>query len=218
MRKEEEFVKLRELMVKEQIESRGIKNKRLLEVMRRVPRHLFVPENLRNEAYNDYPLPIEEEQTISQPYIVAIMTDLLGLKGKEKVLEIGTGSGYQAAILAHLCREVYTIEIIEKLASSAQERLKKMGYENIFVKWGDGFDGWPQYAPFDHIIITCAIPQIPPPLLAQLKDGGKICAPYERTPGVQTLTVFKKVGAKIDTQYIDYVRFVPMRGKIEKVR
>lgn len=216
MKKENDYDKLREIMVKEQIERRGIKDKRVLEVMRKVPRHLFVPEDLRDEAYNDYPLPIGEEQTISQPYIVALMTELLGLKGKEKVLEIGTGSGYQAAILAHLCKEVYTIEIIEKLASSAQEKLRKMGYENIFVRWGDGFEGWPEYAPFDAIIITCAIPEIPPPLLEQLKDGGKICAPYERTPGGQILALFQKKGAKVDTNYIDYVRFVPMRGKIEE--
>ncbi|MEO0102833.1 MAG: protein-L-isoaspartate(D-aspartate) O-methyltransferase [candidate division WOR-3 bacterium] len=206
------------MMVEEQIERRGIKDKRVLEAMRKVPRHLFVPEDLRDEAYNDYPLPIGEEQTISQPYIVALMTELLGLKKREKVLEIGTGSGYQAAILAHLCKEVYTIEIIESLARSAQERLKKMGYENIFVRWGDGFEGWPEYAPFDAIIITCAVPEVPPPLLEQLKDGGKICAPYERTPGVQILALFQKKGAKIDTNYIDYVRFVPMRGKIEEGR
>ncbi len=218
MKKENDYTKLREIMVKEQIERRGVKDKRVLEAMRKVPRHLFVPEDLRDEAYNDYPLPIGEEQTISQPYIVALMTELLGLKGKEKVLEIGTGSGYQAAILAHLCKEVYTIEIIESLARSAQERLKKMGYENIFVRWGDGFEGWPEYAPFDAIIITCAVPEVPPPLLEQLKDGGKICAPYERTPGVQILTLFIKKGAKIDTNYIDYVRFVPMRGKIEEGR
>jgi|UniRef100_A0A7C3Z1J3 protein-L-isoaspartate(D-aspartate) O-methyltransferase len=217
-KEENDYTKLRKLMVQEQIAKRGIKDKRVLEAMETVPRHLFVPEDLRDEAYNDYPLPIGEEQTISQPYIVALMTELLELKGRERVLEIGTGSGYQAAILAHLCKEVYTIEIIEKLAQSAAERLKKMGYTNIFVRWGDGFEGWPEYAPFDDIIITCAIPEVPSPLLDQLKDGGKICAPYERTPGVQILTVFKKRGAKLDTNYIDYVRFVPMRGKIEGIR
>ncbi len=216
MKRDDELTKLRELMVKEQIENRGVKDKRVLQTMRLVPRHLFIPEELRDEAYNDYPLPIGEGQTISQPYIVALMTELLQLKGDERVLEIGTGSGYQAAILAHLCKEVYTIEIIEKLAKSAKERLAKMGYKNIFVKWGDGFEGWPEHAPFDAIIITCAIPKIPPPLLEQLKDGGRICAPYEKTYGTQILAVFKKKGTKIDTNYIDYVRFVPMRGKIEE--
>ncbi len=216
VKQEDNFTKLRELMVKEQIERRGVKDKRVLSVMRQVPRHRFVPEELQDEAYNDYPLPIGEGQTISQPYIVAIMTELLGLRGDERVLEIGTGSGYQAAILAHLCKEVYTIEIIEKLANAAKERLAKMGYKNIFVKWGDGFEGWSEYAPFDAIIITCAIPKVPPPLLEQLKDGGKICAPYEKTSGVQILALFEKKGTKIDTNYIDYVRFVPMRGKIEE--
>uniref|UniRef100_A0A7V4E2Q1 Protein-L-isoaspartate O-methyltransferase n=1 Tax=candidate division WOR-3 bacterium TaxID=2052148 RepID=A0A7V4E2Q1_UNCW3 len=217
MKKEnsEEYYKiLRERMVKEQIERRGIKDQRVLKAMREVKRHLFVPEAYRDESYNDYPLPIGEGQTISQPFIVALMTSLLEPKESDKVLEIGTGSGYQAAVLSLLVKEVYTIEIIEKLAKDAEKRLKELGYHNVKVKWGDGFEGWEEYAPFDKIIITCALPYIPKPLKEQLKEGGKICAPIERD-GFQVLSVFTKKNNELIEKVCDYVRFVPMRGRIE---
>lgn len=211
---EEYYKKLRERMVKEQIEVRGIKDQRILKAMREVKRHLFVPEAFREESYNDYPLPIGEGQTISQPFIVALMTYLLEPETTDKVLEIGTGSGYQAAVLSLLVKEVYTIEIIEKLAKEAEKKLKEFGYSNVKVKWGDGFEGWEEYAPFDKIIITCALPYIPQPLKDQLKEGGKIVAPMERN-GIQVLSVFTKKEGKLIEKVCDYVRFVPMRGKIE---
>lgn len=164
----ENFNFLRKKMVETQIIARGVKDKRVLEAMLKVERHKFVPFKLQKYAYEDYPLEIGEGQTISQPYIVAFMTELLELKGNEKVLEIGTGSGYQAAILAELCKEVYTIEIIPLLAENAQKLLKKLGYKNIKVKIGDGFYGWEEYAPFDGIIVTCAPSDIPKPLIDQL--------------------------------------------------
>lgn len=211
---EEYYKRLRERMVKEQIEARGVKDQRVLKAMREVKRHLFVPETFREESYNDYPLPIGEGQTISQPYIVALMTALLEPETSDKVLEIGTGSGYQAAVLSLLVKEVYTIEIIEKLAKDAERRLKELGYSNVKVKWGDGFEGWEEYAPFDKIIITCALPYIPKPLKEQLKEGGKIVAPMERN-GIQVLSLFTKKEGELIEKVCDYVRFVPMRGKIE---
>ncbi|MEO0087081.1 MAG: protein-L-isoaspartate(D-aspartate) O-methyltransferase [candidate division WOR-3 bacterium] len=211
---EEYYTKLRERMVKEQIEARGIKDQRILKAMREVKRHLFVPEAFREESYNDYPLPIGEGQTISQPFIVALMTYLLEPETSDKVLEIGTGSGYQAAVLSLLVKEVYTIEIIEKLAKEAEKRLKELGYHNIKVKWGDGFEGWQEYAPFDKIIITCALPYIPKPLKEQLKEGGKIVAPMEKD-GIQVLSLFTKEKGELIEKVCDYVRFVPMRGRIE---
>lgn len=212
--KEEYYKRLRAQMVKEQIEKRGIKDQSLLKAMSEVKRHLFVPEIYRDESYNDYPLPIGEGQTISQPFIVALMTSLLEPETSDKVLEIGTGSGYQAAILSLLVKEVYTIEIVEKLAKEAEKRLKGLGYHNIKVKWGDGFLGWEEYAPFDKIIITCALPYIPKPLKEQLKEGGKICAPMERN-SIQVLSVFTKKNNQLIEKIYDYVRFVPMRGRIE---
>ncbi|MEO0131202.1 MAG: protein-L-isoaspartate(D-aspartate) O-methyltransferase, partial [candidate division WOR-3 bacterium] len=205
--KEEYYNKLRERMVKEQIEARGIKDQRILKAMKEVKRHLFVPETFQNESYNDYPLPIGEGQTISQPFIVALMTYLLEPETSDKVLEIGTGSGYQAAVLSLLVKEVYTIEIIEKLAKEAEKRLKELGYRNVKVKWGDGFEGWQEYAPFDKIIITCALPYIPKPLKEQLKEGGKIVAPVERN-GMQVLSLFTKKEGELIEKVCDYVRFV----------
>ncbi|MCS7259023.1 MAG: protein-L-isoaspartate(D-aspartate) O-methyltransferase, partial [candidate division WOR-3 bacterium] len=200
---------------KTQIESRGIKNRRVLDAMLKVPRHLFVPKEYIDEAYCDYPLPIGAGQTISQPYIVALMTELASLKGDEKVLEIGTGSGYQAAILSLLAKEVYTIEIIETLAKNAEKRLKELGYHNVFVKIGDGFLGWPEVQPFDAIIITCALSRIPDSLVAQLKENGRIVAPMGNEYGYQILTVFEKKNGKLKKTEYEPVRFVPMRGLIE---
>ena len=175
--KDTTFAQARQEMVRTQIAARGITNKRVLAAMEKVERHRFVPSALRSVAYNDYPLPIGQGQTISQPYIVALMTDLLQLDGTEKVLEIGTGSGYQAAILGELAREVYTIEIIDTLAKSAEKRLKSLGYANIIVRSGDGYLGWPEKAPFDAIMVTCAPDSIPQPLVDQLADGGRIVIP-----------------------------------------
>ncbi|GAG12386.1 unnamed protein product, partial [marine sediment metagenome] len=167
----------REKMVADQIMARGVKDEKVLFSMGTVPRHKFVSEDLINSAYEDRPLPIGLGQTISQPYIVALMTQLLGLGEKDKVLEVGTGSGYQAAILSGIVKEVYTIEIFEELGTSAGKRLKDLDYQNIKVKVADGYYGWPEEAPFDAIIVTCAATHIPPPLIKQLKDGGTMCIP-----------------------------------------
>lgn len=213
------FNKLRKEMVKTQIKLRGIKDKRVLKAMEKVPRHLLIPEEYRYLAYEDRPVPIGFGQTISQPYIVALMTELLELKGDEKVLEIGTGSGYQAAILAELCKEVYTIEIIEELAKRAEKNLQKLGYKNIKIKNGDGFLGWKEYAPFDRIIITCAVPLVPQPLVEQLKEGGKIVLPLGEELTNQVLTVVEKKNGKLIYKDITGVIFVPMTGEeIEKVK
>lgn len=205
---EQEFSQQRENMVREQIEARGIKDKRLLEAMRKVKRHSFVPLMHRLWAYEDGPLPIGEGQTISQPYIVALMTELLALKGNEKVLEIGTGSGYQAAILAELTKEVYTIEILEPLARRAEKLLKELGYQNIWVKCGDGFLGWLEHAPFDAIIVTCAPEEIPPPLIEQLAEGGRLVIPTGTHR--QELKLVQKIEGKTVITNIIPVRFVPM--------
>ena len=173
----QQFRQLRENMVLQQIKKRGIQNQRVLSAMSQVPRHLFVPQTERSSAYKDTPLPIGYDQTISQPYIVAYMTEKLDLKADEKVLEIGTGSGYQAAILGELVKQVYSIEIVNDLCESAKERLKSLGYKNIFIKCGDGYRGWPEQAPFDAILITAAPKQVPIPLLKQLKVGGRLIAP-----------------------------------------
>ena len=198
----------REEMVRTQIRARGIKDEGVLSVMRKVKRHLFVSLAHRRLSYGDHPLPIGEGQTISQPYIVALMTELLELKGGEKVLEIGTGSGYQAAILAELAKEVYTIEILEPLATRSQKLLKELGYENIKVKRGDGFLGWPEYAPFDAIIVTCAPKVVPPALLKQLAEGGRLVIPVGTH--WQELKQLKKIEGKIVSKSIIPVRFVPM--------
>lgn len=199
-------------MVALQLIPRGIKDKRVLEAMGKVPRHLFMPEAIRHSAYDDMALPIGDEQTISQPYMVAVMTELLGLKGDEKVLEIGTGSGYQAAILAELSREVYTIERIPSLAGTARERLTAAGYENIHVIVADGTSGLEEEAPFDAIIITAAAPQIPDPLIGQLKDGGTIVAPVgERFS--QILIKGKKEQGVLVQEYNTACVFVPLIGE-----
>jgi protein-L-isoaspartate(D-aspartate) O-methyltransferase len=206
----------RQQMVTEDIQKRGIEDPRVLQAMLKVERHLFVPENYRHMAYADRPLPIGEGQTISQPYIVALMTYHLHLQPADRILEIGTGSGYQAAVLAELVREVYSIEIIEELARTAQERLRQLGYTNVRVKSGDGFYGWKEYAPYDAIIVTCAAPTIPVHLVEQLTEGGRMILPLGDEPFHQSLTVLIKRSGKIERQLVSDVVFVPMTGDIEK--
>lgn len=205
------FAAGRKAMVESQIRQRGVKEKRLLEVLEMVPRHAFVPEAFCKEAYADYPLPIGEGQTISQPYIVALMTELLRLKGNEKVLEIGTGSGYQAAVLSLLCQKVFSIEIVCPLADSAKKLLKSFGYTNVTVRCGDGYLGWKEEAPFDAIIVTCAPPYVPAPLLEQLKEGGRMVIPVGDS--YQELKVIKKIKGRTEEESVIPVRFVPMTGK-----
>ena len=204
----QDFDRQRDVMVTKQIQARGIKDIRVIEAMRKVKRHLFVPVLSRPFAYKDSPLPIGEGQTISQPYIVALMTELLELKGNDKVLEIGTGSGYQAAVLAELTDEVYTIEILKPLAERAERLLKDLGYKNIRVKCADGFLGWPEQAPFDAIIVTCAAEDIPGPLVEKLAEGGRLVIPIGAH--WQELKLVKKINGKIVITNIIPVRFVPM--------
>ena len=205
---EEVFMLAREKMVKEQIARRGVKNKRVLEAMGKVERHLFVPENLKNLAYTDGPLPIGYNQTISQPYIVAFMTQAAQLGPDERVLEIGTGSGYQAAVLAELVKEIYTIEIIEPLAESSRLLLENLGYDNIKVKYGDGYKGWKEYSPFDAIIVTAAPSQIPMELVGQLKTGGRMVVPIGGF--YQELFLITKTDTGFEKKALLPVRFVPM--------
>jgi protein-L-isoaspartate(D-aspartate) O-methyltransferase len=207
--KKDPYAQLREAMVRDQIENRGVKDKALLDALRKVKRHLFVPESHRYLSYTDQPLPIGEGQTISQPYIVAFMTEALGLNKTEKVLEVGTGSGYQAAILAELCNSVYTIEIIESLGKRAEAVLKSLGYANIHVKIGDGYKGWQEPAPFDAIIVTCSPSHIPKPLQDQLAEGGRMIIPVGEFPS-QELILLKKKNGKLIQQAILPVAFVPM--------
>ena len=211
---EDIYAEKREIMVKTQIEARGVRDKLVLDAMLKVPRHLFVSESLKDQAYSDGPLPIGEGQTISQPYIVALMTELLGFKGGEKVLEIGTGSGYQAAILAEIATEVYTIEIICSLAEMSEKRLKEMGYENITVRCADGYQGWEEHAPFDGVIVTAAPDHIPQPLVDQLKVGGRLVIPVGDV--FQELMVVTKTETGIKKMNVIPVRFVPMTGEAEK--
>ena len=197
------------VMVEIQIERRGVKDPRVLKVMRDTPRHRFIPPHLEKMAYLDGPLPIGEGQTISQPYIVALMTELLALKGDEKILEIGTGSGYQAAVLSALVSEVFSIEIVKNLMDSASVRLDKLGYKNVTTRWGDGYKGWPEEAPFDAIIVTAAPNEIPQPLIDQLKAGGRLVVPIGSRQ--QELKVFtKNEDGTIQSKNIIPVRFVPM--------
>lgn len=203
---------LRERMVREQLMPRGIKNQKVLDAFRKVERHKFIPENLRNSAYADFPVPIGEGQTISQPYIVALMTECLNLNGQDKVLEIGTGSGYQAAILAELTGEVYTIERFETLAKRAEAILNELGYTNIKIKVGDGTLGWEEAAPFDKIIITAASPQIPLPLTEQLRENGKLILPLGESFS-QVLTLVEKKKGKLEFMDICGCVFVPLVGK-----
>jgi len=213
---DETYARLRSKMVREQLASRDITDKKVLEVMGKVRRHLFVSSAYRRRAYQDYPLPIDEGQTISQPYIVGLMTQILELREGEKVLEIGTGSGYQAAVLAHLTDHVFSIEIREKLAKKAADNLKKLDYDQVQVKWGDGYFGWEEHAPFDAIIVTCAANHLPAPLFKQLKEGGRLVIPLGSTLYFQTLTLITKVEGKPKVRHILGVRFVPMVGEAEK--
>jgi len=207
-----DYAILRNRMVDEQLIPRDIKDKRVLEAFRKVERHKFLPDELRTSAYADYPIPIGEGQTISQPYIVALMTELLQLKGNEKVLEVGTGSGYQTAILAELSKEVYSVERFETLHNSAGKTLADLGYKNIRLKIDDGTLGWREFAPFDRIIVTAASPRLPLPLEGQIKEGGRIVLPIGESFS-QVLTLAEKKSGKIETTAVCGCVFVPMVGK-----
>jgi protein-L-isoaspartate(D-aspartate) O-methyltransferase len=211
--KETDFAGMRMLMVEEQLIPRGISDEKVLNAFRKVPRHEFVREDLRQAAYNDYPLPIADNQTISQPYMVALMTESLKLKGGEKILEIGTGSGYQAAILAELAKEVYTVERFKDLADSAGEVLAKLGYSNVKIRVGDGTLGWEENAPYDGIVVTAGAPGIPESLVKQLKDGGRLLIPIGSGGFGQILTLVEKMGRDIRTSEICGCMFVPLVGK-----
>ena len=204
----------RQTMVERDLKGRGISDQRLLAAMERVPRHLYVTHDLQARAYADHPLPIAEGQTISQPYVVALMTEALQLQPSDRVLEIGTGSGYQAAVLAELVREVFTIEIRKPLADTADQRLREFGYRNVQVRHGDGYYGWEEAAPFDAIIVTAAANHIPPPLLRQLKDGGRLILPLGSTVFSQTLTLLIRTGERFRTEQLGTVAFVPMTGAV----
>jgi len=205
------FAQARERMVREQIEARGVTNETVLEAMRAVPRHLLVPPRLRHRAYEDRPLPIGHDQTISQPYIVAFMTEILDPQPGDRVLEIGTGSGYQAAVLAEIVEAVYSIEIVEPLAEQAARDLASIGYPNLHLRTGDGYLGWPEEAPFDAIIVTCAPEAVPQPLVEQLKEGGRMIIPVGGE--TQELYLLEKRDGAVEERAVLPVRFVPMTGR-----
>lgn len=210
------FIEARKRMVERDLKGRDITDPKVLKIMGRVPRQLFVDPSLKNQAYADHPLPIGEGQTISQPYIVALMTQILQIKPGERVLEIGTGSGYQAAVLAELTDQVYTIEIRESLAKQAARRLKELGYDKVQVKYGDGYLGWEEFAPFDAIIVTAAADHIPPALIKQLKEGGRLVLPVGSTTYFQTLTLLTKKNGQTEIQHLLGVAFVPLTGGAQK--
>jgi len=203
-------------MVASQIEARGISDPAVLEAMRTVPRHRFVPAGEASFAYSDGPLPIGQDQTISQPYIVALMTELIRPTRVQRVLEVGTGSGYQAAVLAECVAEVYTIEIVEPLGRGAARLLAELGYRNVHTRIGDGYDGWPEEAPFDAILVTAAPERIPQPLIDQLKPGGRLVLPLGA--GIQDLVVVTKTAEGVHRDVVTGVRFVPMTGKVRNSR
>jgi protein-L-isoaspartate(D-aspartate) O-methyltransferase len=203
----------RERMVAEQIKARGITSPAVLDALLAVPRHLFVPEELAASAYADHPLPIGEGQTISQPYIVALMTEVLDLAKGDRVLEIGTGSGYQAAVLSALGAEVYTVEIKPKLYEKASEALKRHGHDKVVCRLGDGYFGWPEQAPFDAVMVTAAVDHIPPPLIAQLKEGGRLVLPLGSPFGYQNLVVVTKRDGEVSLRNVIGVLFVPLTGR-----
>jgi protein-L-isoaspartate(D-aspartate) O-methyltransferase len=211
--KESDLGALRNMMVEEQLIPRGISDKRVLDVFRKVPRHKFVGKDLMQSAYNDYPLPIGDNQTISQPYMVALMTQSLRLKGTEKVLEVGTGSGYQSAILAELAKEVYSVERFKSLADISLCVLRDLGYNNVHIKVGDGTLGWEEFAPYDGILVTAGAPGIPESLLRQLKDGGRLLIPVGSDGFAQTLTLVEKIGKTARTSELCSCMFVPLIGK-----
>jgi len=209
----ESYRVLRERMVDRQIEARGIRDRAVLDAMKEVPRHLFVPEKVRTESYDDHPLPIGLGQTISQPYIVAFMTELLKLKPDHRIFELGTGSGYQAAVASRIVKDVFTMEIYGELAGSAAQRLAELGYDNVHVKGGDGYYGWEEKAPFDAIIVTAAADHIPPPLVKQLRPGGRLIIPLGGPFSVQQLVLISKgTDGSTKEQSIIPVRFVPLLG------
>jgi len=203
----------RQQMVWNQLRARGVADEAVLAAMETVPRHEFVPDKYLDQAYADHPLPIGYGQTISQPFIVAWMTELLQLERGDKVLEIGTGSAYQAAVLAEVTDQVYTMEIIEELEKSAEERLKRLGYTQVKVKHADGYYGWEEYAPYDAIIVTCAPDHIPQPLIQQLKDDGRLVIPVGPPGGYQSLWLITKQGDQVLTRNLGGVRFVPLTGE-----
>jgi protein-L-isoaspartate(D-aspartate) O-methyltransferase len=211
---EEAQGRARERMVRETIATRGVQDERTLQAMRKVPRHLFVPPAMVSQAYADYPLPIGHEQTISQPYIVAFMTEALGLQGGETVLEVGTGSGYQAAVLAEIAAKVYSIEIVPALAEEARGRLRRLGYANVEVRAGDGYAGWPEAGPFDGVLVTAAAPRVPAPLKEQLRDGGRLVLPVGEDD--QELVIVTRRGAVFEERRVLPVRFVPMTGEVRR--
>jgi len=204
----------RDRMVENQLAARGITDQRVLDAMQRVPRHEFVPAEWRTAAYLDRPLPIGYDQTISQPYIVAFMTQILNVGPGDRVLEVGAGSGYQAAVLAELAAQVYTIEIVEPLGRRAAETLARLGYRNVSVRIGDGYRGWPAAAPFDAIIVTAAPDHVPQPLIDQLKEGGRMIIPVGE--GIQNLILLRKAGGKLRQEQVLPVRFVPMTGEAQE--
>lgn len=206
----DQYAERREAMVEIQIEGRGVTDADVLEAMRKTPRHLFVPDENRSNAYADHPLPIGYGQTISQPYIVALMTEVLRVQPDMRILEIGTGSGYQAAILAEMGAEVYTIEIIPELADQAAARLQDLGYANVSARQGDGYFGWEEHAPFDAIMVTAAPDHMPQPLVNQLSDGGRMVIPIGPIGAVQTLWLFEKIDGELQAANLGAVRFVPL--------
>jgi protein-L-isoaspartate(D-aspartate) O-methyltransferase len=209
---ESAFARERERMVQEQLVARGISDQRVLDAINRVPRHRFVEEGLRHRAYGDYPLPIGEEQTISQPYIVGLMTSLLELTGREKVLEVGTGSGYQTAVLAELSRRVCSIERLPRLADRARRLVESMGYTNVWIRVGNGALGWSDEAPFDRVLVAAAGPSVPAPLIEQLGEGGRLVAPVGDAES-QILTLVERRGGDVTTRALGECRFVPLVGK-----
>jgi protein-L-isoaspartate(D-aspartate) O-methyltransferase len=212
----DEYRMVRESMVATQLRARDIRDSRVLDAMREVPRHLFVPEEIRHMAYQDSPLPIGLNQTISQPYIVALMTQLAEPRAGDRAFEVGTGSGYQAAVLSRLVGEVYTVEIIEPLADRARTVLEEVGYENVHVRAGDGYAGWPEEAPFDIILVTAAAPRVPEPLVEQLREGGRLVIPVGAPAAVQQLILLRKEGGRLRERRVIPVRFVPMTGQVQE--
>jgi protein-L-isoaspartate(D-aspartate) O-methyltransferase len=210
------FAAKRRVMVEQDIRGRGVRSMAVLDAMMQVPRHLFVDEKVRSDAYEDHPLPIGEGQTISQPYVVALMTEALDLRPGDRVLEVGTGSGYQAAVLARIVKEVCTIEIRKTLADRAEKTLKSLGYRNVNVRYGDGYFGWQEKAPFDAIMITAAANHIPPPLIRQLREGGRLILPLGSTVYYQTLTLAVKRKGELDIEQLVPVAFVSMVGEMQK--